>query len=109
MSILPETNLDDAKLIEAGFDPALAPADAIAKLRALKGMAGIADGAIARALGRIADPRAAAMLAEMEAGAAGAVRREIRRALYKLKHHGIDAPAPPDCRPSGKRSACRRR
>ncbi len=94
MSILPETNLDDAKLIEAGFDPALAPADAIAKLRMLKGMAGIADGAIARALGRIADPRAAAMLAEMEAGAAGALRREIRRALYKLKHHGIDAPAP---------------
>ena len=93
MSILPESNLDDAKLLEAGFDPALAPADAIAKLRALKGMAGIADGAIARALGRIADPRAAAMLAEMEAGAAGALRREIRRALYKLKHHGIDAPA----------------
>jgi hypothetical protein len=93
LSILPESNLDDAKLLEAGFDPALAPADAIAKLRALKGMAGIADGAIARALGRIADPRAAAMLAEMEAGAAGAVRREIRRALYKLKHHGIDAPA----------------
>ena len=93
MSILPESNLDDGKLIEAGFDPALAPADAIAKLRALKGMAGIADGAIARALGRIADPRAAAMLAEMEAGAAGALRREIRRALYKLKHHGIDAPA----------------
>ncbi len=93
MSILPETNLDDAKLLEAGFDPALAPADAIAKLRALKGMAGIADGAIARALGRIADPGAAAMLAEMEAGAAGALRREIRRALYKLKHHGINAPA----------------
>jgi len=80
-------------LIEAGFDPALAPADALAKLRALKGTAGIADVAIARALGRIADPRAAAMLTEMEAGAAGAIRREVRRALYKLKQHGIDAPA----------------
>jgi len=80
-------------LIEAGFDPALAPADALAKLRALKGRAGIADVAIARALGRIADPRAAAMLTEMEAGAAGAIRREVRRALYKLKQHGIDAPA----------------
>jgi hypothetical protein len=33
------------------------------------------------------------MLTEMEAGAAGAIRREVRRALYKLKQHGIDAPA----------------
>ena len=93
MSILPETNLDDTKLLEAGFDPALASADAIAKIRELKGRAGIADGAIARALGKIADAGAAAMLAEMEAGAAGALRREVRRALYKLKQHGIDAPA----------------
>ncbi len=92
MSILRDTNPDDAKLLEAGFDPALAPADAIAKIRELKGNAGIADGAIARALGRIADARAAAMLIEMEAGAAGATRREVRRALYKLKQHGIDAP-----------------
>lgn len=92
MSISRDTNPDDAKLIEAGFDPALAPADAIAKIRELKGNAGIADGAIARALGRIADARAAAMLIEMEAGAAGATRREVRRALYKLKQHGIDAP-----------------
>ncbi len=81
------------KLIEAGFDPSIAPADAVAKLRALKGTAGIADVAIARALGTIADPQAAAMLVEMEAGAAGAMRREVRRALYKLKQHGIDAPA----------------
>ena len=93
LSISPETNLDDAKLIEAGFDPALAPADALAKLRELKGKPGIADGAIARALGMIADPRAAAMLTEMEAGAAGPIRREVRRALYKLKQRGIDAPA----------------
>ena len=93
MSILPKINLDDAKLIEAGFDPALAPADAIAKLRELKGNPGIADLAIARALGMIADPRAAAMLTEMEAGASGALRREVRRALYKLKQRGIGAPA----------------
>ena len=93
MSISRETNPDDTKLLEAGFDPALAPADAIAKIRELKGRAGIADGAIARALGKIADAGAAAMLAEMEAGAAGALRREVRRALYKLKQHGIDAPA----------------
>jgi hypothetical protein len=88
-----ENNSDDVKLIEAGFDAGVAPADAVAKLRALRGGAGIADVAIARALGTIADPQAAAMLVEMEAGAAGAMRREVRRALYKLKQHGIDAPA----------------
>lgn len=80
-------------MIEAGFDPALAPADALAKLRELKGRPGIADGAIARALGMVADPRAAAILTEMEAGAVGARRREVRRALYKLKQRGIEAPA----------------
>lgn len=93
MSKPKETNPDDTKLLEAGFDPALAPADAIARLRELKGKPGVADLAIARALGRIADPSAAAMLAEMEAGAAGALRREVRRAQYKLKQHGIGAPA----------------
>ena len=93
MSKSHEADPDDAKLIEAGFDPALAPADAIAKLSELKGKPGVADLAIARALGRIADPRAAAMLTGMEAGAAGAIRREVRRALYKLKQHGIVAPA----------------
>jgi len=88
-----ETIPDDTKLLEAGFDLAAAPADAIAKLRELKATGGIPDAAIARALGMIADPRAAAMLVEMEAGAAGALRREVRRALYKLKQHGIEAPA----------------
>ncbi len=94
MSKAHEADPDDTKLIEAGFDPALAPADAIAKLRELRGKGGIADAAIARALGGIADAGASAMLVEMEAGAAGAMRREVRRALYKLKQHGIDAPSP---------------
>ncbi len=93
MSKSPDTNPDDSKLIEAGFDPAAAPADAIAKLRELRGKPGIADVAIARALGTIADPAAATMLVEMEAGASGAIRREVRRALYKLKQRGIDSPA----------------
>jgi hypothetical protein len=93
LSRSPDTNPDDAKLIEAGFDPALAPPDAIAKLRELKDKPGITDLAIARALGNIADPGAAAMLVEMEAGASGALRREVRRALFKLKQHSIDAPA----------------
>ncbi len=88
-----EADPDDAKLIEAGFDPALAPADAIAKLRELRGKPGVTDLAIAHALGMVADAGAAAMLREMEAGAVGAMRREVRRALYKLKQHGIDAPS----------------
>jgi hypothetical protein len=95
LSKSPDTNPDDTKLLEAGFDPAAAPADAIAKLRELRGQPGVTDLATARALGGIADPLAAAMLAEMEAGASGAIRREVRRALYKLKQHGIDAPPPP--------------
>jgi hypothetical protein len=94
LSFSRDTNPDDTKLLEAGFDPASAPADAIAKLRELRGKPTVTDFAIARALGMIADPSASAMLLEMEAGAAGALRREVRRALYRLKQHGIDAPAP---------------
>ena len=93
MSFSRDINPDDTKLLAAGFDPAAAPADAIAKLRELRGKPTVTDVAIARALGMIADPGAAAMLIEMEAGAAGALRREVRRALYKLKQHGIEAPA----------------
>lgn len=93
MSKSSETIPEDDKLRGAGFDPSLAPADALAKLRELRGTPGIADVAIARALGAIVDPAAAAMLAEMEARATGATRREIRRALYKLKQRGVVAPA----------------
>jgi len=94
LSKSPDTNPDDAKLLEAGYDPSSAPTIAIAKLREFKGNAGITDLAIARALGGITDAGAAAMLVEMEAGASGALRREVRRALFKLKQHGIDAPSP---------------
>jgi hypothetical protein len=83
---------DDAKLVEAGFDSTLAPADAIAKLRELSGRPQVSAAAIARALGAVNDPASAAMLAEMELGAAGSLRREIRRALFRLKQHGIEAP-----------------
>lgn len=86
-------NPDDARLLKTRFDPALAPADAIAKLRELRSQPGIDELAIARALATIADPGAAAMLTEMEAGAVGALRREVRRALYRLKQRGIERPA----------------
>ena len=83
---------DDATLIAAGFDPAAPAADAIAKLRELRANPEIPASAIAHALGNIAEPSAAAMLVEMESGATGALRREIRRALFKLRQHGIEPP-----------------
>ena len=84
---------DDAKLVEAGFDAALAPAEALAKLREFGARADIPPAAIARALGAVIDDGAAQMLAEMEVGASGTLRREIRRALFRLKQHGIEPPA----------------
>jgi hypothetical protein len=83
----------DAQLRECGFDPAATPAEAIAKLEALRGAAGVSDTAIVRALASIATAESAAALLRMEAHAAGALRREIRRALFKLRQRGIEPPA----------------
>ncbi len=82
----------DPNLIAAGFDPAAAPADAVRKLGELRA-SGADLGAIARALGAIADVSAAAMLAEMEHSASGALRRDVRRALYRLHQREIEPPA----------------
>ena len=87
------TDTDDSRLIAAGFDPGAAPADAIAKLRELRTIPDVPASSIARALGDIADAGAAAMLAEMGADATGALRREIRRALFRLHQRGIEAPS----------------
>jgi hypothetical protein len=87
-----EIDDDDANLIAAGFDATLAPVQAVAKLRELKASRAAPDAAIARALGNVLDTQAAAMLAEMEAGAAGALRREIRRSLFRLRRHNIEPP-----------------
>lgn len=83
---------EDAKLRESGFDASAAPAEAVAKLESMRGAAGVSDAAIARALARIATAESAALLARMEAHASGAGRREIRRALFKLRQRGIEAP-----------------
>ena len=83
---------EDASLRAAGFDPAAPPAEALARLGELRAAPGDESGAIARALGAIASAEAAAMLAAMEAGASGALRREVRRALFRLRQRGI-APA----------------
>ena len=83
---------EDEKLRAAGFDPAAPPAEALTRLGELRAAPGVSPSAIARALGAIASVEAAAMLAAMEAGASGALRREVRRALFRLRQRGI-APA----------------
>jgi hypothetical protein len=88
-----EIALEDAKLREFGFDPAAAPADAVARLDELRGVIGVTEAAIVRALAKIPALESAAMLARMEAHASGPARREIRGALFKLRQRGI-APQP---------------
>ena len=85
-----ETEQSESRLLELGFDPTAPPDRAIATLRSIRVNAG--DGAVAHALGGIATAESAAMLAEMETGATGSTRREIRRALFRLRQRGI-APA----------------
>jgi hypothetical protein len=85
-----QTETSISQLRELGFDPSAPPAEAVAKLASLRTSAN--DIAIARALGQIAAPEAAAMLTEMEIGTSGGLRREIRRALFRLRQHGIEAP-----------------
>ena len=87
-----DSEREDANLRAAGFDPAAPPAEALARLGELRAAPGVSPGAIARALGAIASAESAAMLAAMEAGASGALRREVRRALFRLGQRGI-APA----------------
>ncbi len=82
----------DESLRQLGLDPAQ-PEQAVDKLRALRAEGTANAAAIAAAAGHIAIQGAAALLAEMEAGASGAVRREIRRALFRLRQHGIEPPA----------------
>ncbi len=86
-------HLEDTSLRAAGFDPSAPAADALARLNELRAVPGITEGAVARALGAIASPQAAAALAAMEARASGALRREVRRSLFRLRQRGIVPPA----------------
>jgi hypothetical protein len=98
MASAKETETSISKLRELGFSPAAPPGDAVAKLASLRGNAD--DLAIARALGELVAPEAAAMLAEMEVGTRGVLRREIRRSLFRLRQHGIQPPASLQARPT---------
>lgn len=84
-----------AALAALGYDRTAPTEQALETLRSLRERAGATPAAIARALGSLAVPGAAQTLAEMEVGAAGADRREIRRALFRLRQRGIEPPASP--------------
>lgn len=88
-----ESSRPDARLLDLGFDPAAPPEQALAKLTSLRGAEGVTGSMVAQALGMIASAEAARMLLEMEHGATGALRREIRRALFKLRQHGVEIPS----------------
>jgi hypothetical protein len=90
MATVKEIDQNEAQLRELGFDPAAPPEQALATLRGLRGTPGATDAAIARALGKIASADSAATLAEMETGSSGGARREIRRALFRLRQRGIE-------------------
>ena len=89
-----DLDLNQTRLRELGFDPAAAVSERIAKLKELRGKAAETDLAIAAALGDITDASAGEMLVEMEAHASGALRREVRRAIYKLRQHQIEVREP---------------
>ncbi|HEV3113592.1 MAG TPA: hypothetical protein VGY99_24160 [Candidatus Binataceae bacterium] len=87
----------DEALKELGIDPS-EPEQAVERLRSLRSSGGADPAKIAAAAGQVASPGAAQILVEMEAGASGTLRREVRRALFKLRQHGIESPsaeAPP--------------
>ena len=66
-------------------------ADALAPL-----LVGADGAALAAALGELPSPEVAALLVALEPHAGErAVRKEIRRALYRLRQRGVPVPAPP--------------
>jgi len=89
-----DSDIGATQLRDSGFDPAASTSDQIGKLRELRGKSDAIDLAIANALGAIEDPAAGAMLVEMEANASGALRREVRRAIYKLRQRDIEVKEP---------------
>ncbi len=100
-----EIDGEDLKLRELGFNPDAPAPEAVQKLRELRGIPGASDLAIARALGAIADPAAAAMLAGMETEAGGPLRREVRRSIYRLRQRGIATPIAPAPKPAPAKEA----
>src|SRR5271166_3414553 len=84
----------DQNLRELGIDPA-DPEGVIDKLRSLRAAGTANESRLAAAAGQISSPASAQFLAEIEAGATGPLRREVRRALFRLRQHGVEAPMGP--------------
>src|SRR5579875_479199 len=83
------------------------PADPRAALERLRTLLaeGVPAGEIAAAAAGINDAGAAELLTEMEARVTGATRREVRRALFRLRQHGINAPQAFTAAPAGPAAA----
>jgi hypothetical protein len=91
----PELQKGLEQLRQEGIDADAAPPALVELLTQKTGAGKATDQAIAFLLGRIADRAAVAALSSMEQRAGDkAVKREIRRALYKLGQKGLAVPEP---------------
>jgi len=85
-----------ATLVRLGLDPEAVRAGRIGAEAVAPLLAGADGAALAAALGELASAEVAALLLALEPRAGErAVRKEIRRALYRLRQRGVSVPAPP--------------
>jgi len=85
-----------ATLVRLGLDPEAVRAGRIGAEAVAPLLAGADGAALAAALGELASAEVVALLLALEPRAAErAVRKEIRRALYRLRQRGVPVPAPP--------------
>jgi hypothetical protein len=84
-----------AELKQHGADLASAPETAVARLRQMREKGEISESALIQVLAQTPSGAAAQLLAEIAAGAHGAVRRAAKRALFRLRQRGVTWPTPP--------------
>ena len=85
-----------ATLARLGLDPEGVQAGRVAADAVVPLLAGADGAALAAALGELPSPAVAALLVALEPRAGErAVRKEIRRALYRVKQRGVAIPEPP--------------
>src|SRR5205814_978371 len=85
-----------ATLVRLGLDPEAVRAGRIGAEAVAPLLAGADGAALAAALGELASAEVAALLLALEPRAGErAVRKELRRALYRLRQRGVPVPAPP--------------
>ena len=85
-----------ATLARLGLDPEAVGAGNVSEAAIAPLLAGADGAALAAALGEFSSGGVAAVLVALEPRAANrAVRKEIRRALYRLRQRGVPVPEPP--------------